>query len=151
MKSLILLICLFGFFQVSLEAQPKADSTAIRETVLNYIEGWDTGDSARMALSLHPQLAKRGIVPSRSGKGNDMLNASFTDMVTWTVYQKNVPKDDQKSENKITIAELGKNIASATCVSKEYIDYLHLARTEKGWKILNAIWEPNYAAMKKEK
>lgn len=150
MKNLILLLSLSVFFQVSVEAQTKPDSTAIREIVLNYIEGWDTGDTARMAQSLHPQLAKRGIVPSRSGKGNDLLSASYKDMVTWTSYQKNAPKEDQKFENKITIAELGKNIASATCVSKEYIDYLHLARTGKGWKILNVIWEPNYAEMKKK-
>jgi hypothetical protein len=151
MKRLFLVLCTLGLVQISLHAQTKADSSAILVTVLNYIEGWETGDSARMAMSLHPQLAKWGIVPSQSGQGTEMLKASYKDMVTWTVYQKNQPQSNQKFENKIVILQKGRNIAIVSCVSKEYIDYLQLARTDKGWKILNAIWEPNYAAMQKEK
>lgn len=149
MKHFFLILCLLGFFHTSLEAQTKQDSTAIQETVLNYIEGWETGDSARLALAHHPQLVKRGIVPAKSGQGTELLEASYQDMVTWTVYQKESKKGKPQSDNTITITEIGLNIANVTCISTEYVDYLHLARTEKGWKILNAVWEPNYQSMYK--
>ena len=38
-----------------------ADSAAIRAAALDYIEGWYTGDGARMRRALHPQLAKRAL------------------------------------------------------------------------------------------
>ena len=38
-----------------------ADSEAITKTALDYIEGWYTGDAARMERALHPELAKRMI------------------------------------------------------------------------------------------
>jgi hypothetical protein len=148
MKKLLFILCVMGLFLSGLSAQTKSDDTeAILKTVLNYIEGWETGDSSRMALSLHQGLTKHGIVPAKSGYGTDILNASYQEMVNWTVYQKGNLKDHRKPESDIKINELGRNIASVTCISKQYIDYLHLARTENGWKILNAIWEPNYTGV----
>jgi len=144
MKKTVFMLLVICLPQVSLKAQTQQDSEAIRETVLDYIEGWYTGDSARMGQSLHTELAKWGIVPSRDGKGTEMMKATYHDMVNWTLYQKNRPKDVNAVKDEITIHVVGKNIASVTCVSKEYIDYLHLTRTDKGWKILNVLWEPNY-------
>ena len=147
MKKMFIVLCVLGILPILLKAQTKQDSAAIRVTVLNYIEGWTSGDSARMALSLHPLLAKRGIVPSRTGKGTEMLSATYKEMVSWTVFQKNAKKEIPQQKDEIFIDKIGRNIASVTCISSEYIDYLHLARTGKGWKILNAIWEPNYSVM----
>ncbi|HEV7836602.1 MAG TPA: nuclear transport factor 2 family protein, partial [Gemmatimonadaceae bacterium] len=40
-------------------SQSPADSVAIRQTALDYIQGWYAGDAARMERALHPELAKR--------------------------------------------------------------------------------------------
>ena len=39
-----------------LAAQSAADSSAIRATALDYIDGWWSGDQDRMAAALHPEL-----------------------------------------------------------------------------------------------
>ena len=44
----------------------EADRAAIRETALNYIEGWYEGNAERMKSALHPELAKR-LVFDRDG------------------------------------------------------------------------------------
>lgn len=36
-----------------------ADATAIKETALDYIEGWYERNAERMERALHPELAKR--------------------------------------------------------------------------------------------
>jgi len=36
---------------------------AIVAVALDYFEGWFDGDPARMERALHPELAKRGVVP----------------------------------------------------------------------------------------
>jgi hypothetical protein len=42
----------------------------IRQTTLDYIEGWYNGDPERMERSLHPDLAKRIVVPNPDGAGD---------------------------------------------------------------------------------
>ena len=37
----------------------NADAAAIRQTALDYIEGWYEGNAERMERALHPELAKR--------------------------------------------------------------------------------------------
>jgi hypothetical protein len=44
-------------------AQSPADAAAIKQTALDYIEGWYEGNAERMERSLHPELAKR--IPGR--------------------------------------------------------------------------------------
>src|SRR2546423_837704 len=60
MKRILTLIALLLVAQGSSAAsQTAADSAGIRQTALDYIQGWYSGDGARMERALHPQLAKR--------------------------------------------------------------------------------------------
>ena len=40
-------------------AQSAADSSAIKQAALDYIEGWYEGNAERMERALHPEFAKR--------------------------------------------------------------------------------------------
>ena len=62
MKSLFLLgIVLMAASVVASAAKPPADpeEEAIRGTALDYIDGYYSGDAARMQRAVHPELAKR--------------------------------------------------------------------------------------------
>ena len=49
---------------------PNEELEAIKKTALNYGQGWYEGNAERMEGALHPDLAKRVLVPDpRSGKG----------------------------------------------------------------------------------
>ena len=146
MKKLISIIVVVCSMQFAANSQTTQDSLSINEAVLNYIEGWYSADTVRMKNSLYPELAKRGIVPSRDGKNTVMLKATFAQMVEWTSKSPNLMQENKvlKSDFKIKIIEMGLNIADVKCVSPQYVDYLHLARINNEWRILNAIWEPNY-------
>jgi hypothetical protein len=137
---IILIVAIFNLFCAKSQTIVP-DSVAIKVTVLNYIEGWNSGDTVRMAKALHPKLAKRGVVMSPNGKIAELQRASYTDMMTWTASRAKLP--EVKEDVKIVIYDIGKNIANAKCISKEYIDHLHLVRINNEWKILNAIWELN--------
>ena len=45
--------------QAQTQPQPSADADAIKQTALDYIEGWYEGNAERMERALHPELAKR--------------------------------------------------------------------------------------------
>ncbi|MCP4553368.1 MAG: nuclear transport factor 2 family protein [Bacteroidetes bacterium] len=65
MKKLILISLISGLFlSIQTKAQTSADDTlAIKETILNYLEGFYTGDEARMEKALYHDLAKRLVTP----------------------------------------------------------------------------------------
>jgi len=56
----ITLIAIMSFlsFASIVHAQSPADAAAIKQTSLDYIEGWYEGNSERMERALHPELAK---------------------------------------------------------------------------------------------
>src|SRR5262245_873047 len=68
-------------------AQSLATSTreqvdaAIREALLDYVLGWYDGDPARMERSLHPELAKRIVVPHGGTTGDRLENMSALRLV----------------------------------------------------------------------
>jgi hypothetical protein len=150
MNKLIMLFIVYCLVQISIKSQTLQDTISIRETTMNYIEGWYSGDSVRMSKSLHPELAKRGIVPSKDGKSMLILKVTYAEMIQWTGKRPNLLKDNKDLLRKLTILEIGKNIATVKCESKDFIDYLHLARINDEWKILNAIWEFNDKEVKKK-
>jgi len=54
----------------------EADTAAITQTALDYIEGWYAGDGARMQRALRPDLAKRAAERNEIGAGKlDQMGA----------------------------------------------------------------------------
>lgn len=49
-------------------AQDAHDEKRIIETALDYIEGWHTGDVARMRSAIHPELSKSIVVDGPNGR-----------------------------------------------------------------------------------
>ncbi len=121
-------------------AQSSADAAAIRQTALDYIEGWYEGNAERMERALHPGLAKR--IVRTNQEGNSRLNQ----MSAMTLVQgtrrgggKNTPKEKQQKD--VTILDVFENAASVKVVASDWIDYLHMAKFNGKWVIVNVLWE----------
>ncbi len=56
-RSLYLALVLVLLLAGALDAQTSADSAAIRQAALDYIEGWYEGNAERMERALHPDLS----------------------------------------------------------------------------------------------
>jgi len=120
----------------------QADKESIKNTALDYIEGWYEGNAERMERALHPDLAKRGIFMDPNTGKTVMRNVGAEDMVKYTKAGagKNLGK---KEKIALEILDMFKNTACVKIVSPDFIDYLHLARFEGEWAIVNVIWEMN--------
>jgi hypothetical protein len=144
---LIALILLF-FSVLSMTANgsgyiiTEKDVEAIKKASLDYIEGWYEGNAERMERALHPDLAKRGVfVDKKTGK-IVMRSVGAEDMVKYT--KTGTGKSPEKKEKvKLTILDVYTNTACVKIISPDYVDYLHLARYEDGWAIVNVLWEMN--------
>jgi hypothetical protein len=110
------------------------DTEAIERTVLDYFEGWFDGDAGRMERALHPALAKRAL-------GADALNEdTAATMIQATADGLGRRDDPDERRVEIHVVEVHKTIATVVVHSSIYREYLHLGRTEQGWKIVNALW-----------
>lgn len=120
---------------------PSDESAAIEATARDYIDGWYEGDAERMARALHPDLAKRTIRPLPNGRGF-LQTLSSTNMVEYTGagFGKESKKDGQT--NQVIILDQLSVSASVKTISYQFIDYLHLAKINGEWKIVNVLWEP---------
>jgi hypothetical protein len=115
------------------------DRDAIAATVRDYWEGWFDGDAERMERAVHPNLAKTGVVIEPSGS---RITKTMTaeDMIGWTRAGDGVADRAAGAEFEITINDLYHEIATVSVRSGIYREYLHLAKTPDGWRILNALY-----------
>ncbi|MDX1740419.1 MAG: nuclear transport factor 2 family protein [Rhodothermales bacterium] len=119
--------------------QTSADSTEIVATALDYIEGYYEGDAERMERALHPDLAKR-IVRTDPERGRSHLGQmSALTLIQGTRSKGTTPAD--KRQQDVTILDIFGNTASVKIVAADWIDYLHVAKWNGEWKIVNVLWE----------
>jgi hypothetical protein len=119
----------------------RDENDAIRQTALDYIEGWYTGDAGRMERALHPEFAKRMIsTDPKTGR------SQFNHMGAMTLVQrtregtgKKIPQDRQLKE--VTILDRYNNAAVVKIVASDWVDYLEVAKFNGDWKIINVLWE----------
>ena len=121
-------------------AQSPADASAIKQTALDYIEGWYEGNAERMERALHPELAKRIVRTNPEGRSRlDQMSAMTLVQGTRMGGGKDTPKEKQQKD--VTILDVFENTASVKVVASEWIDYLHIAKSNGRWVIVNVLWE----------
>ena len=119
-----------------------SDSDQIRQTCLDYLEGWYTGDAGRMQQALHADLSKRGyqIIPATDRP--NLVHLSATNMVEYTRTGTGRVEPGTDLQIDIAVHDVGANIASVRASSLKFVDYIHLARLDGRWQIVNVLWEP---------
>lgn len=120
--------------------QSQSDSAAIRQTALDYIQGWYTGDAARMERALHPELAKRIVrVDSLGNHRIDQQSAMTLVQNTRRGFGKTTPQADRHDD--VRILDIYRNAASVRVNASYWVDYLQLAKWHGQWLIVNVLWE----------
>ncbi len=136
---------LFAFFlmTIGISAQTTADSIAIKNTALNYIEGYFNKDGARMEKALHPELVKRSIQKTEDGTEFVInLGASYMIMRTINNTNRHAVNPDGPLESVVEIYDIVGNAANVKVSTNQYnfVDYLHIGKFNNEWKIINVFW-----------
>jgi len=116
------------------------DREAIKQTAFDYIEGWYEGNAERMERALSPDLAKRIMMTNPQGR-SQLQQMSAMGLVQGVKRGggKDTPKERQLKD--VTILDVFNNAASVKIVASDWIDYLHLAKFNGRWVIVNVLWE----------
>jgi hypothetical protein len=118
-----------------------ADEAAIRQAALDYIEGWYEGNAERMERAVHPELAKR-IVHTNPQNGRSRLDQMSAMTLVLGVRRgggKDTPAERQLKD--VTVLDVYQNTASVKVVASDWVDYLHVAKFNGRWVIVNVLWE----------
>jgi hypothetical protein len=123
-----------------LRAQTAADSAAIRATALDYIDGYYTGDAARMERALHPDLAKRIVMTDTMGRSRlGQMSAMGLVQGTRMGGGKDAPAAQKRED--VRILDIFQNTASVRIDAGTWVDYLQVAKWNGRWVIVNVLWE----------
>src|SRR5262245_11259105 len=136
-----ILTCCAWIVEAQTTTVSAADQAAIKQTALDYIEGWYEGNTERMERALHPELAKR-IVRTNPQNGQSRLDSMSAMTLVQGVKRgggKNTPKERQQKD--VTILDVYENAACVKIVASDWIDYLHVAKFNGRWVIVNVLWE----------
>ena len=139
-RKLTLAVCIVFLAVVSNANAQSTAEAAIKQTALDYIEGWYEGNAERMERALHPELAKRIVRTNQQGNSRlDQMGAMTLVQFTKRGGGKNTPKEKQLKE--VTVLDVYENAASVKVVATDWIDYLHMAKFNGQWVIVNVLWE----------
>ena len=128
------------FLAPQLQAQAAADSAGIRQAALDYIEGYYEANGERMERAVHPDLAKRIVMTNEQGRSQlQQMSAMTLVMGTRAGGGSKTPPAERHKD--VTILDIYQNAASAKIYASGWVDYLHLAKSNGQWKIVNVLWE----------
>jgi hypothetical protein len=119
----------------------QADREAIIQVAHDYIDGFYEGSTERMERALHPDLAKRDIVTDRASGTQRVRNMTAQQLVDVTgsgMGQQIAERDGRQSD--VTVLDIYHDVATVKVVAITWIDYLHVARVDGEWKIINVLW-----------
>lgn len=120
-------------------AQENEDLKAVKQAVLDYVEALYDVDSTKIIRSVHPTLSKRGF--SHCEKGYTEQPLTYQELVKLAeTFNRDgkIPKDAPKE---IIVFEVLDQTASAKAVAWWGIDYLHLAKYNGKWMVVNVLWQ----------
>lgn len=153
---LLIVLSLLAVFAVAFEARARqssqeaaakpagaseADLAAIKQTALDYIEGYYEGSGERMERALHPELAKRIVRTDRQSGRSRLDQMSAMSLTQGTRARASSPTPKEKRQNDVTVLDVFENAASVKIVATDWIDYLHVAKFNGRWVIVNVLWE----------
>jgi hypothetical protein len=142
MKRTVILIAAFVIaLPLVTSAQSDKEREAVKQAVLDYVEGVYEVKPERIERSVHPDLAKRGFFIKKGESVYSPHVMTYQELVDLAKnYNKNgrVPKDAPKE---IVIFDVSDQTATIKLTAVWGIDYMHLAKYDGKWKIINVLWQ----------
>ena len=122
-------------------AQSGAESEAVRAAVLDYVEGIYEVNHTRIERSVHPDMAKRGFFVKKGETAYSPHTMTYAQLVELA---KNYNKDGHVAKDapkEVVVYDISDQTASVKLTAVWGIDYMHLAKYDGKWKIINVLWQ----------
>jgi Putative lumazine-binding len=144
MKQMFLTSLVFALAITTGQAQsaPASDKEAVRQAAMNYLDALYQAKPELIEKSVHPDLSKRGYFHKKGEQqfsNEPMSYKQLYDLAgTWN---KDGKRPLDKAPKEVVVYEVLNQTASAKVTAYWGIDYMHLAKYDGTWKIVNILWQ----------
>lgn len=147
MKKTFVLFIIATTCALTLTAQTAQDTADIKRVALAYIEAQHMPNPKLMEGALHPRMVKRSVFKNKATKKDFVSEYSAENMVilaeSYNVKGDKFPPHPKKEVKLLDVSVL---TASVKLIANEWIDYMHIVKTNGEWKIINVLWQYNNLA-----
>ena len=140
-KALAVVVVLFPGVAAAQSAPASPDRAAVQQAALDYVEGIYTTDPARIERSVHPQLTKRGFWRDNAAAPWGPQQTMTYDQLIALTKTWNADKKRDTTIKRVDVFDVLDQTATAKVTAMWGVDYLHLAKYEGSWKIINIVWQ----------
>lgn len=120
----------------------SSDEERVRAAVLDYVEAIYQIEPERISESVHLEMAKRGFWRQSPDDAYGESTMTYDQLVriaeTWN---RNGRVDPETAVKDVIIYEILDKTASVKLIADWGIDYMHLAKYDDTWKIVNVLWQ----------
>ncbi len=136
-------LAVLGFALTGLAgAQQTDDREAVRLAVLDYVEGIYEVQPERIERSVSPEMTKVGYWREKDGAPYGESRMTFEQLVNLAKNWNKKGRVDAKTALKeVTIYEVVDQTATVKLRAYWGIDYMHLAKKDGKWLIMNVLWQ----------
>ena len=124
------------------QGSAASDKEAVRQAALNYIDALYQAKPELIEKSVHPDLAKRGYFKKQGETTFSSSPMSYKQLLdlagTWN---KDGKRQVATAPREVVVYEVLNQTASAKVIVSWGIDYMHLAKYDGTWKIVNILWQ----------
>ena len=132
----VLLVALAGA-----TALAAGDREAVERAVLDYVEGVEQGRPELIQRSVHPDLAKFGFYRKKPGAEHRVIPMTYDGLVDLAATMKKDGYVPDNATHRVEMFEVLDLTASIKLTAFWGIDYMHLAKYDGKWKIVQVLWQ----------
>ena len=124
-------------------AQPAAaERDAVRRAVLDYVEGFYEGDTAKLVRSVRPDVAKSGFWRQKDSTSYAFETMPWPEFLTYANRVKARGRPAPATAPKVvTIFDVQDRTASAKLTAFWGTDYLLLGKHDGRWMVTHVLWQ----------
>ncbi len=137
---LLALLCVMAL-PLAGQTQTQDDKAAVKQAALDYIEAIYNVDPSKVERSVHPELAKRGFYMRRGATEYSEGRMTFAQLIETAKNWNKEGKLRKDAPKEVIILDLLDQTASVKIVAEWGIDYMHLAKYNGKWMIVNILWQ----------
>jgi hypothetical protein len=122
---------------------PEQDKEAVKAACYDYINAFYQADTTLAYRSVHPQVQKRGFwFNDKKNEYAKMGEMPFNRLIALAkVWNKDGKEANAQSPKKVEVFEVSDKTAVAKVIAVWGIDYMHLAKIDNKWYIMNVLWQ----------
>jgi len=120
----------------------QKDSLEVKQKSLGYLIALQELNPKLMETVIHKELAKETIGFNPKDRTETIRKTSYNQMLQFAnSWNKAGNKFPPNPNNQVVILDIYDRIATVKLVSDNWVEYLHLIKTNSEWKIINLLWQ----------